>query len=161
MPNYIYSELTVTGEESGVQKFEEKVKEPHYQDSLDEKGYSWEESGSLLSFWNILSPPDALLEAYFNEKVSEYLPLWMSWNLENWGVRGEALDVEVTEREEGVVTYVFKTANTAPEKVFLEASRTWPELLFKVSYWDEVKEFGGEWEFSKGEKVFEEKWVQK
>lgn len=80
MPNWVFSQLKVTGDKLDLQKLQEQLNKPvtkHYPDSVFDKEQSkWVHtpatqhfSNPVFSFWNVIAPTD--LEAYFGEDKRE------------------------------------------------------------------------------------------
>lgn len=80
MPNWVFSQLIVTGDKLDLQKLQEQLNQPvtkHYPDSVFDKEQSkWVHtpatqhySNPVFSFWNVIAPTD--LEAYFGEDKRE------------------------------------------------------------------------------------------
>ena len=148
MPNWVFCNLSVTGEKDAVEAFDTEMRKPYpvftYPEGQEERGYGhldgkWQMSeGGEFSFWNALAPTD--LEAYFTGDA------WYGWNCANWGCKWDAkvededsYDYPSGERSR---TYRFDTAWSPPTGVFAALCEKYPHLELSLSY-EEEQGWGG------------------
>jgi hypothetical protein len=137
MPNWCYSQLTVSGEPKQLHKFLKEVERTpieansHYQESK-------------FAFNRIIPMPDELL---YQDNA------WYNWRNENWLTKWEcAIDYETTDKwESGEVRFDYRTAWSPPEPIMREVVKKYPKLLFRWIYWEESYEYWGDITGSKGE----------
>ena len=152
MPNWMYNYLSITGEESAVQKLVEQVSKPNEKQTYDFYTKKTEvfTKESAFSFWNIIAPTD--LEAYND---GEHNPKqegeghWYRWNIENWGTKWDCRDVEVTDRADGSISYRFATPWGVPLEALTRLSEQYPDLDFSLDY-EEEQGWGGSYEIKDG-----------
>jgi hypothetical protein len=165
MANYVYHKLTITGEKSDVEKFQEKAKFC-VQGLNDEWQLTFDED-EVFSYWNFLTPPEEDWKYYFGkEKYEVPMPVghetWnemerlafdltfpdknrTDWNLRNWGTRSDAFYTELEEVADGHLTYAFQSAWSPATPVIEAMVAQHPELDFEV-WWEEEQGFGEELE---------------
>jgi hypothetical protein len=149
MPNWVFCNLSVTGEKSAVEAFDAEMRKPYptfaYAEGEENRGYGhldgkWTMTeGGEFSFWNAVAPTD--LEAYFTGDT------WYGWNSSNWGCKWDAniqdedsYDFPSGEHQR---TYRFDTAWSPPREVFVAICAKYPTLDFGLSY-EEEQGWGGE-----------------
>ena len=153
MPNWVYSSLSVNGEPSEIDRFVEQVAKPY-----ETRYYNWEtkeherrmtDKGGL-SFWNIKSPDESILDEYWSTADGKAGPKnWYPWNIENWGTKWDAAEVDTERIAPRHFTVNFHTAWSPPYPVIEEASRQYPTLNFTLE-WEEEQGFGAEVEATGG-----------
>ena len=161
MPNWVYSSLSVNGEPAEIDRFVEQVAKPY-----ETRYYNWEtkeherrmtESGGL-SFWNIKSPDESILDEYWSTADSTAGPNnWYAWNIENWGTKWDAAEVDTERIAPRHFLTRFHTAWSPPYPVIEEASRQYPTLNFTLE-WEEEQGFGAEVEVNNGAFVEVRSW---
>jgi hypothetical protein len=151
MPNWVFCNLSVTGEKSAVEAFDAEMRKPYpvftYPEGQENRGYGhlegkWQMSeGGEFSFWNALAPTD--LEAYFTGDT------WYGWNTANWGCKWDAKvedeDTFTHSTGEEQRTYRFDTAWSPPTGVFVALCAKYTNLSLSLSY-EEEQGWGGELE---------------
>jgi hypothetical protein len=153
MPNWVYSNLTVIGDEAEVDRFVEQVGKPYevrYQNwETKEQERRMTESGGL-SFWNIKSPDESILDDYWSTADHTAGPNnWYAWNIENWGTKWDAGEVDTERHGADHFQVRFHTAWSPPYPVIEEASRQYPTLTFTLE-WEEEQGFGAEIQINDG-----------
>lgn len=136
MPNWCYSQLTVSGEPKQLHKFLKEVERTpieansHYE-------------ASKFAFNRIIPMPDELL--YQGDD-------WYNWRNQNWLTKWEcAIDYETTDEwEGGEVRFDYRTAWSPPEPIMQEVIKKYPKLSFHWTYWEESYEYWGDVTGSKG-----------
>ena len=137
MPNWCYSQLTVSGEPKQLHKFLKEVERTpieansHYE-------------ASKFAFNRVIPMPDELL--YQGDD-------WYNWRNQNWLTKWEcSIDYETTnEWEGGEVRFDYRTAWSPPEPIMREVVKKYPKLLFRWTYWEESYEYWGDITGRKGE----------
>lgn len=156
MPNWVSNSLVIFAEPDVITKMKEQLSAPY--PSVE---YDWQtkESTTVMvnepfSFWNIIKPTN--LTAYYDspaDNEQRHPDHWYLWNINNWGCKWEARDVEDTSEENGsdggqwVVT--FATPWGVPELALLELSRQYPTASIENEYEEETG-WGGETHYVNG-----------
>jgi len=118
MPNWVFNTLKVSGNRSQVGEFAVKAAS----------------NNSEFSFMGFVKPEDAEL----------YKDNWYNWNIENWGCKWDASDVQVQVFDQGAnMFYEFSTPWGAPINFFEKLVALHPELSFELRYAEE-QGWGGE-----------------
>ena len=162
MPNWVYNNLTIaTSSETGgtikdVADLVEQVGRPytvsHYDyKSKEVKKYTVEEPE--FTFWNIVRPEGEALEMY-DESLTKpsASPYWYDWNIENWGTKWDASDVEFQSHGPDHKQYTFRTAWAPPLEALKALSEQHPNVHIELE-WEEEQGFGGTFVFRGGEGV--------
>lgn len=132
MPNWVFNTLMVSGDRSEVGEFATKA-------ASDD---------SEFCFINFVKPDDAEL----------YKDNWYKWNIDNWGCKWDANDVEVQVFTQGAdIHYDFSTAWSPPRDFFEKLVVMYPELDFNLSYAEE-QGWGGKMGGSGGESWTIDEW---
>lgn len=132
MPNWCTNKLEITGDEKELKKFTKKVKKKNFMNSF-------------------LPTPKELTEIQSpnKEKTTKKLNLvmkygkedWYTWNITNWGTKW---DFEVDEDiEECKSTYHFDSAWAPPIQGIETISKSYPNLVFFLTYEEEGMGFRG------------------
>ena len=129
MPNWCYSQLTVSGESKQLHKFLKEVERT----PVEANGHY---EASKFAFNRIIPMPDELL----------YGESWYNWRNKMWRTKWEcAMDSETTnEWETGVVTFEYRTAWSLPLPIMQVVVKKYPKLLFNWTYFEESCEFWGD-----------------
>jgi len=124
-----------------------------------------------LSFWNFVAPPEEIWSEYFGttgfvegvgftgEKSDNNIDGsngWYGWNLENWGTKWNARDVDLTQDENEAV-YTFSTAWSIPEPVFRAMAEQHPTLTFTMGC-EEEQGWGAEYSARDGSLYLDKEW---
>ena len=120
MPNWCDNDLRVEGNKALLKVFQEYVKGPA-------NVLNPSEGETDFSFHKILPIPDEILANHNRGGMK-----WYDWCVENWGTKWQPTEVFSEEDSLGVWC-AFDTAWSPPEGVILKASRTFPELLFRLT----------------------------
>jgi len=152
MPNWVYSNLTITdptGEHpEQIERLVEQVGATYTHMS-----YVWcaetksmkmmaVENSDVFSFWNIIRPEGEDLVRYEESIGQPGSPFWYDWNVNNWGTKWDAGEPSVEEISPTEVTYQFETAWSPPMPVLVTLSTQYPELNIELE-WEEEQGFGG------------------
>ena len=155
MPNWVYTNMTVTGDKQSLDKFRDKAAKPYTtrhtgtwtDGKYDPDAISIVENKSELSFWNFITPTD--LDAYFgpekkpdnyetmtlDERLAESMKFagdnWYNWNIRNWGTKWDANDATLDEG--GTLFYQFSTAWSPAEGAFKAMVEQHPNLQFEFT----------------------------
>lgn len=142
MPNYVYTNLEVTGPEEVLKEFVAA----HMCDEVH------------LEFNTIIPMPAALdVTAHCGDNISDEQKAnqekygftdWYGWRVDNWGTKWGAGSCELKEREDGKLLMYFETAWSIPEKIFTELNILYPELTFMLDVVEEGGFFAGTIQFS-------------
>lgn len=141
MPNWVTNYLTINGEEAQVAQLAKQVATPYERKAYDlfEKKEVTITCDKQFSFWNIIKPTD--LKAYEDGEHNpkqEGAGHWYRWNTANWGTKWDAREVEINDRQEGVISYRFDTPWGVPEQAITTLSEQYPDLEFVLEYEEET-----------------------
>jgi hypothetical protein len=154
MPNWVYSNLTVIGDEAEVDRFVEQVGksyEVRYQNWETKQEVREVRENNGFSFWNIIAPEAEILDEYWGVADHTAGPNnWYPWNNEHWGTKWDAGEVGIERHSDDHLQVRFHTAWSPPYPVIEEASRQYPTLTFTLE-WEEEQGFGAEVEVKDGE----------
>ncbi len=185
MPNWVYNNITITGNKKDLLAFAEKASQQH--ETLWKSGDGTIESElsdkSDLSFWNFIRPTEEELPYYFGHKVKpedvedpnataeERLAKkltfsgadWYDWNVREWGTKWDAssveLETDLSALDDGPnrsILYRFETAWSIPEPIFRAMVEQHPELDFDF-YSEEEQGWGAQFTSSDGEEEGEKR----
>lgn len=157
MPNWVYNTLTIEGSEEEIAKVKAQLGKPiqkRYANDKEVTSYS----NPIISFWNIIAPPDDKLDEYFGthgyangEKQGETEYNWYNFNNSKWGTKwdiavrdeDEYSDTSLEEEHPTTLRYRFNTAWSPPLPVIEELSLQYPKLEITLEY-EEEQGWGGE-----------------
>jgi hypothetical protein len=157
MPNWVYNTLSIEGSEEEIAKVKAQLGKPIQKRYAEDKEVS-NYSNPIISFWNIIAPPDDKLGEYFGthgyangEKQGETEYNWYNFNNTKWGTKWDiaVLDSDKysdTSLEEDLPTslrYRFNTAWSPPLPAIEELSLQYPKLEITLEY-EEEQGWGGE-----------------
>lgn len=74
---------------------------------------------------------------YYQNIIDYGSSTWYDWRIRNWGTKWNTTYPELTYESDNELCYEFQTAWSAPEPVYLELSRLYPDVEIDVSYADE------------------------
>jgi len=117
MPNYVYNQLTILG--NNIEAFYNANK-PKSSEHMNERE---------LSFDMLVPEP---------EKCD-----WYKWRCENWGCKWDASEVSYTMYNNKKCEYTFSTPWNYPLPWLKTVSKKYPELIFNIKYEDEGFSFFG------------------
>jgi len=124
MPNWVHNRLSVAGGSEHLVRFEQQAGMPHTE--------TWKEGSVLvdqdLSFWNFKRPEDT--EAYFGDNGIG--SNWYRWNVDNWGTKWDACNVEKIYHGVTSLEYTFDTAWSPPLPVLQAMVEQFPDLTFEM-----------------------------
>lgn len=158
MPNWVRNQVTITGAPEKVEALKKQVgantQIPGQELVKDSEGkYVHDSEGNLVyetvihsdenpvfSFWNIARP----------DSEANYAESWYDWNINNWGCKWDAKDVEELDDSEGHWHIAFDTPWSPPIEVFQLLSTQHPDVQVYVE-WVEEQGFGAEQTFVAGE----------
>lgn len=155
MPNWCFNRLTVEGPEAEVDTFAEQVT-----------------GESALDFEKILPTPEEMFEpkeaasgeetlsGAIMELMGQREPSdWYSWRVQNWGTKwpadGEAMEVNEEPAGEGRKrrTYIFDTAWSPPGPLCDYLAEQYPQLEFRLVYYEQGNCLAGVATWKDGELV--------
>ena len=152
MPNHVFNQLKVTSHTpEELAGFIELARKPYdvwvhnwnrTEKPYKDLGYQWEVHSSPLSFNNFVPIPTENYWDYKDEDGKLHQN-WYGWNIENWGTKWDAYEVEVETNSETEVLYRFVTAWSPPREVFDAIAKQFPNLKLWIEY-EEENEWGGE-----------------
>ena len=175
MPNWVFNNLTVTGEWSDVDRFFVQAREPHMEFhkklTVDENGETAfvKEADWIrqpLSFWNFVRPEDEILNEYYGdednslsleEKLQHKTNHWYDWNIRNWGCKWDASDVHVDDSLNGQISYQFDTPWSPPVEAFQAMVSQFPTLRFTLRSVEE-QGWGAEYDGTEGRVLLVSDW---
>ena len=157
MPNWCENELRITGPLADRQAFVNKAGEefqlgtfyPMPKELEDVHDGSTTIDGIMVHHWREIDgkqiPVDvAELQRKHGAKS------WYDWSVEHWGTKWDLSEVRVLVNGRGVL-YSFNTAWAPPCSGILEISKQYPNLKFKLSYWEGGMAFQGVFIVQNGE----------
>jgi len=138
MPNWVYNNVFINGDAAELDKFAAQAALPQERiaddlQMVDGKAkllkvkYTREEP---MSFWNFIKPED---EAFYNQNHN-----WYDWNVENWGTKWDASDVEIERETPDELIYRFTTAWDVPYNAYEAMANQYPELEFDCNCEEET-----------------------
>ena len=157
MPNWVYNTLTIKGSEEEIAKVKAQLGKPIQKRYAEDKEVSIY-SNPIISFWNIIAPPDDKLDEYFGthgyangEKQGETEYNWYNFNNTKWGTKWDIAvadeekysDTSLEEEHATVLRYRFNTAWSPPLPAIEELSLQYPKLEITLEY-EEEQGWGGE-----------------
>lgn len=131
MPNWCENRLYVRGERDRLADFQQKVAgDPLAYDTPQAK------TALVLHFSSVRPTPPELLSADRKENPGVF-PDWYTWRLENWGTKWDLTGVDVcAEIDDTSLTYYFETAWTPPSRWVEFVQKMWPDLKFRLEYYE-------------------------
>lgn len=163
MPNWVFNNLHLEGSAEDLQKVKAQLNAPYTRGSETF-------SNPVISFWNIVRPPEDKIEEYegvhgfADGKRQGDSPFnWYNFNNREWGTKWDVAvydnakysETQLNE-EEGHLHYSFQTAWSPPLAVIEALSLQHPELEITLNY-EEEQGWGGEIYWDKtGSTVLEE-----
>jgi hypothetical protein len=152
MPNWVNNSVVIFAKPDVIIKMKEQLSAPY--PSVE---YDWQTKETTtvtvnepFSFWNITKPTD--LNAYYDSPADETQSNenhWYRWNINNWGCKWEARDVEEHSEDEGELVFTFSTPWGVPELALLELSRQYPTASIENEF-EEESGWGGETHYVNG-----------
>lgn len=176
MPNWCQNYLDITGPPEDVARFIEKAEGPR-QNYNEISGSVWPlhddirvrarisvtpEPGdvSVFSFHSLYPVPDEVMRLPYDDntaiKIGELLGISVEhggyrWESNHWGCKWGACDVDISERGEDYVQYMFNTPWGAPMDFFNKVAKDWPTLTFSLTFEEPGMGFAGEATWELGE----------
>lgn len=127
MPNWVYNDVRISGKPEDVNAFLSKAAQVN----------EWNEGERFMnfSFTNFVAPGEGV----------DYEKDWYEWNVNNWGVRGDArlADIDLSPDESSALI-CFETAWGIPTPAFVAMATQHPELEFEFKCIEE-QGWGGEY----------------
>jgi len=170
MPNWVTSELKVTGPKEELARFK---REAQYKDEplsfrgiypiptelegvgnkiLTQEEYDKQQAAEKVDDWGLgvtQEIRDSLIERFGTHS-------WYKWALSHWGTKWGVCESDIHEVLEGVLSYSFQTAWSPAEEGWVHISSLFPTLLFQTFIEEESNEFNGRQDFQDGEMLMEE-----
>jgi len=174
MPNWVYNNVTIDGDETKVRELMDLLARPiPTQKMAKQEDVSWErevsgewfipeESTRVISFWNLIAPPESVWSEYFTvADANAPKNNWYDWNVSNWGTkwdandRGEGVETGTYDNGKFWVIYYFDTAWCAPDHFYNKLAEYCHEhgLTLQIS-WEEEQGFGQELETDENGKLY-------
>lgn len=167
MPNWVSNNMTIAPDaEAGgtikdVAMLVEQVGKPYTvkRTTFPDTGIEDHEVKKPFSFWNIVRPEGDDLGKYFPPISYPYdgsmeaggsSPFWYDWNINNWGCKWDASDVDFMDHNPDHKQYTFSTPWGPPLEVLKSLSEQHPNLHIELE-WEEEQGFGGTFVFRGGE----------
>jgi hypothetical protein len=179
MPNWVFNNLQIEGSEEQIQKVKEQLNAPFerkhrtYGKDVEQGEFSITKySSPIISFWNIVRPPDDKVDEYEGihgyadgEKQGDTPFNWYVFNNREWGTKWDIAksdeekysDTELTSESATHLSYRFQTAWSAPIEAIENLSGQYPELEITLE-WEEEQGFGGVYVFQDGSHTIEKEW---
>lgn len=140
MPNWVFNELQIEGEESAVREIKERLARP-----LPKFVNDGEETP--FSFWNVIAPPEDKWDEYqtthgfVDGKETGNTPYnWYNWNRKMWGCKWDVSEVSF-EDDGDFLTYHFDTPWSPPAEMLLHLVEQNPNIKATL-HWKEEQGFG-------------------
>jgi hypothetical protein len=159
MPNYVYTRLTISGPADELEKFKDHIDTPpayiqKQMDDEEEAQAQFRTSHNGFSFHSFVTPAIDKYEEYHTPNGSgpdgpygNTMFNWYNWNLESWGTKWDASDVEVWANTHNnridAINIRFQTAWSPAEPVFIALAQQWPNITVE-GWWEEEQGYGGE-----------------
>jgi hypothetical protein len=161
MPNWVYSNLTITDptgtHEDRITSLVEQVgatysiKKSFWDVETKTTKHAIFEETDPFSFWNIDHPEGEDLVRYEESIGASGAPFfWYDWNNNNWGTKWDAGEASMNQVSPTEVRYFFETAWSPPIPVIATLSAQYPDLHIELQ-WEEEQGFGGTFVFTNGE----------
>lgn len=77
----------------------------------------------------------------------------IEWQTNNWGTKWDLINTEILEETAQEICYCFETAWSPPVEAFIEISKNYPEITFKLYYEESGNDFIGYTEIENGESL--------
>lgn len=178
MPNYCYNTLKVSGPDTALKQFDTQFKEggldlivdhklPLTKDQVDKINkkdyliYQISERDDVYSFKGLksINPLSSYsFSAFIPPDLNSFERGWYDWRIENWGTKWD-VDIESPEKAAGSSSYQFSTAWSPPTPVIECMIKTYPDLIFRLTYVEEGPSYAGIMEGFEGS-VTLDKYVQ-
>mgnify|MGYP006267245003 FL=1 len=156
MPNWVYNTLQIEGDAETIQKVKAQLNKSYQYEVTDfltnEKTVALY-SNPIISFWNIVQPPEEKLHLYHavSDNTADKTWGWYGWNNTNWGTKWDIgvrddekyPDTELLEETDKSLLYKFHTAWSPPLPAIEQLSLQYPELEMTLEY-EEEQGWGGE-----------------
>ena len=162
MPNWVYTTITVSGDEKLLADFKKQAnKTPP---TFSEK--SGDDVEPILSFGNFIAPPQEAIDSgeyhgthgwQDGKQVGNTDYNWYNWNVDNWGTKWDACDTELEELSASTAHYRLNTAWSPAEPVFRAMVEQHPKLTFEIFY-EEEQGWGGKLFGENGELSITDEW---
>ena len=182
MPNWCSNNITVSGEQTLVKRFDEQFRQPHtfvdcgaedvdtkkflsgeFKEQLAEyESYSIEETHFTTTRLRVIRGT----EKRKGYALANFVPIdqegimkhgWYNWAIDNWGTKWDVHEVSAELHELGdgqtEANYCFETAWSGVDPVLEAMSRQFPGLSFYYFYNEEGAEFAGIIEYEDGKEV--------
>ena len=166
MPNWVYNNLTITGDEKAIAEFKELASKPYntyYEDYKTNQQVEKPHEGAI-QFWNFIEPenkevyfgasdykPEGYNEMSAEEKMAISMQFksdgWYDWNIRNWGTKWDASDPNLGTDSPTQLQYSFSTAWSPAEGAYRAMVEKFPTLAFSFECEEEQGwgvEFAGE-----------------
>lgn len=115
MPNWVRSEIAITGKRAELDKFIELAKNDNYY-------HEEEDPKDRVTFFDF---------GKFMPRPAEEEDNWYDWNCENWGTKWNAKFVELDDDSEEIIIYRFETAwNRISDQLWEDIKSKFPRLHF-------------------------------
>jgi hypothetical protein len=169
MPNWCYNTLLIEAEPQVIAKIKAQLSAPYESTYQKFPSDEWitETVQKDFSFWNIIRPPAEKLGEYHGThgytadgKVGDTEFNWYNWNINNWGVKWDASECELTESDETSLQYQFHTPWGVAEGAMTALSEQYPDVSFNLDFEEETG-WGGEIEFINGQCITINEFAQK
>lgn len=144
MPNWIDCDFIVKGSKNDLQKFKKFAKE----------------GKDLLSANKFIPYPEKYrkLDEIADKTEKEHKPRpkdgfnsgGYEWCIENWGTKWGIVKAELIDESENRLIYAFATAWSAPLPVIQKMGEMFPDLIFKLKYYEGSNKFKGTFVVKRG-----------
>lgn len=166
MPNWCYNIVSVKDDSETIEVIVDLLKKPYETVSekteLDKKNNEFNINKEIyivnqpISFFNIVKPDDQDIEEYHsiaNSVGLENPKNWYNWNIDNWGTKWDAIDVdfkmEKNQKGQEIAKYSFTTAWDPPVTALDKLSKMFPSANITLSY-EQEGDYKGFYEWHNG-----------
>lgn len=136
MPNWVYNNVTISGEVAEVSKLITEM-------SRSVKEDDGTVTETPFSFMNVVEPTA-------EELADDWEKKWWDWRNANWGCKWDASDASIERNHDGSVHYSFESPWSPPLPIFEKLAEKYPTLNFEWSY-EEEQGWGGTMSYEDGE----------
>ncbi len=160
MPNWVYNNLSITGNQDQLNAFVAKAVAPHPEKFDEATGLVIYTDKPEFSFWNFVAPPKEAVDSgeYFGVHGWGDTPVnWYNWNNDNWNTKWDACESDYTDTTGGSLNISYSTAWSIPEPVMEAMVKQHPELTFDFSC-EEEQGWGAEYLGTDGKLVETKSW---
>jgi len=162
MPNWCFTQMTVTGPKEELSRFRSPLTvnpETGYCSSILEQYVPCpqELKETLSGFMGDNNPGKEDWEAQKASNIAKYgHPDWYGWSCDNWGSKWSDCNTIIQVEEEEKIVFSFETAWSPIEEGIQKVSEIFPDLLFLLDIQEESGEYEGIIVIAEGNTIYED-----